>query len=400
MKVTGGLDGNLNGSLRAWVDEAGGPALQTQSSPQRRPDFICFSHLRWHFVFQRPQHLMTRFARDHRLFFIEEPVGTDASEPHLDVHDAGQGVTILVPRLPGGLSPVQVEEAQRGLLDRFVAEAGIVRPILWYYTPMSLGFSDHLEAGAVVYDCMDELSAFMGAPPELVERERQLLERADVVFTGGYSLYEAKRDKHRNVHPFPSSVEVAHFAQARKAVNDPADQAGIPHPRLGFYGVLDERFDSGLLAALAEMRPDWQFVMIGPVVKIDPAALPQAPNIHYLGGKSYAELPNYLAGWDVALLLFAMNESTRFISPTKTPEYLAAGRPVVSTPIRDVVRTYGDTGLVRIADTPESFAAAIEAALRDAKDPGGWIEEVDGTLVDMSWDSTWARMKGLIECVI
>jgi len=202
------------------------------------------------------------------------------------------------------------------------------------------------------------------------------------------------------VHPFPSSVEVAHFAQARKAAEEPADQAGIPHPRLGFYGVLDERFDSALLASLAAMRPDWQFVMIGPVVKIDPAALPQAPNIHYLGGKSYAELPSYLAGWDVALLLFAMNESTRFISPTKTPEYLAAGRPVVSTPIRDVVRTYGDTGLVRIADTPESFAAAIEAALLDAKEPGRWIEEVDGTLADMSWDTTWARMKGLIECVI
>jgi UDP-galactopyranose mutase len=262
---------------------------------------------------------------------------------------------------------------------------------------MALPFTEHVRASLVVYDCMDELSAFRGAPPELIERERRLLARADRVFTGGVSLYEAKRHLHRSVHAFPSSVDVPHFAAARKRQPDPEDQAPIGRPRLGFYGVIDERLDTDLLAAAAALRPDWNFVLVGPVVKIDAAQLPRGANVHYLGPKLYEELPRYLAGWDVALMPFARNESTRFISPTKTPEYLAAGRPVVSTPIADVVRSYGETGLVRIADTPEGFVAAAEAALDDAKHPERWIGPVDRALAEMSWDATWARMKELME---
>lgn len=378
----------------------------TRRAGGSKGDFICFSHLRWHFVFQRPQHLMTRFAREYRLFYVEEPVPTDAPEPTLDVHPveaqgADTSLTILVPRLPHGTHGAAAEDAQRRVLDAFFDQAGVDRPVVWYYTPMSLAFSDHLEAAAVVYDCMDELSAFKGAPPELIERERALMAKADVVFTGGVSLYEAKRDRHPNIHPFPSSVDIAHFAQARSEKADPPEQAPLPRPRLGFYGVLDERFDIALLDGIARLRPDWQFVMVGPVVKIDPADLPRHPNIHYPGGKSYAELPAWLSGWDVALMPFALNESTRFISPTKTPEYLAAGRPVVSTPITDVVRGYGDTGIVRIAATPEAFVAAIEEALADGAgaEAGPWLRRADAILADMSWDQTWARMKGLIECV-
>lgn len=363
-------------------------------------DFICFSHLRWGFVHQRPQHLMTRFAREHRFFYVEEPVPTDAAQPGVAVYDAGNGITLLVPQLPNGLAGSEADAAQRAALGRYFAEAGIRRPILWYYNPMAPMFADELQASAVVYDCMDELSAFRGAPPHLVERERALMQRADLVFTGGVSLYEAKRDLHASVHAFPSSVDVAHFAQARGAVAEPEDQAALPRPRLGFFGVIDERFDIDLLGAIAGLRPDWQFVMVGPVVKIDPATLPQAPNIHYLGMRGYADLPRYLSGWDVAVMPFAMNESTRFISPTKTPEFLAAGRPVVSTPVRDVVRTYGESGLVRIAATPEEFVAACELALGGEGRSERWLAEVDRTLADMSWDQTWARMKGLIECVI
>ena len=182
-----------------------------------------------------------------------------------------------------------------------------------------------------------------------------MLARADLVFTGGQSLYEAKRGQHPRVFAFPSSVDAAHFARARRATDDPADQAAIPHPRLGFFGVIDERMDLDLLAAIADARPDWHLVIIGPVVKVDPASYRERANIHYLGKKDYQELPGYLAGWDVALLPFAINESTRFISPTKTPEYLAAGKPVVSTPIRDVVRPYGMRGLVHIAATADDF---------------------------------------------
>jgi glycosyltransferase involved in cell wall biosynthesis len=357
---------------------------------------ICFSHLRWHFVYQRPQHLMTRFARMMRVFFVEEPVFGETSAPVLELHPQASGVTVVVPRLPHGLDEAGRIAAQRRLVDGLCRDQGISRPVLWYYTPMSGPFSEHLDARAVVYDCMDELSAFKGAPPTLLENERRLFGRARVVFTGGISLYEAKRRQHPSVHAFPSSVEVGHFRRAREPLADPPDQASIPRPRIGHYAVLDERLDTGLLAGIADARPDWQLILVGPVVKIDPAELPRRPNIHYLGGKSYAELPAYLAGWDAAFMPFALNESTRFISPTKTPEYLAAGRPVVSTPITDVVRSYGERGLVRIASAPAEFVAALEATLDGGWDRRAWLAEVDELLAQMSWDITWNRMKELL----
>lgn len=358
---------------------------------------ICFSHLRWNFVYQRPQHLMTRWARSHRVFYFEEPVLDGDREPELALCPVENGVTVVVPRLPQELGPAEQVSAQRQMLDRLRAEQRIEAPLLWYYTPMSARFSAHLPASRVVYDCMDELSAFRGAPPAMVDEERRLLDRADIVFTGGYSLYEAKRRQHGNVHPFPSSVDVPHFRRARERLPDPPDQAAIARPRIGHYAVLDERLDTGLVAALADARPDWQLILLGPVVKIDPAELPQRPNIHYLGGKAYDELPAYLSGWDVAFMPFALNESTRFISPTKTPEYLAAGRPVVSTPVRDVVRTYGEQGLVRIAGTPAEMIAAIEDCLGGGCAGAGWQSRVDRLLETMSWDRTWAQMRDLID---
>jgi len=262
---------------------------------------------------------------------------------------------------------------------------------------MALDFTRHLRPLAVIYDCMDELSAFKGAPECLKQRERELFKAADLVFTGGQSLYEAKRDQHHSVFAFPSSIDRDHFMQARTEIAEPADQQDIPHPRLGFFGVVDERFDVELLDQISKDRPDYHFVIIGPVVKIDPEILPQRENIHYLGGKSYQDLPAYIAGWDVALLLFAQNESTRFISPTKTPEYLAAGKPVVSTPIRDVVYPYGQMGLVRIANDAREFTAAIDDLLKSKANRPQWLKTVDGFLGTMSWDETWAQMSRLID---
>ena len=297
-------------------------------APPGTPDLICLSHLRWNFVFQRPQHLLTRCANERRVYYVEEPVFGEETTPRLQ-RDASGNVTVCVPYLPFALPEAERTAAMRRLIDDLIASEQITEYVLWYYTPMALAFTDHLAPQAVVYDCMDELSAFRNAPPELRLREAELLRRASLVFTGGQSLYEAKRDAHPNVRAFPSSVDVEHFARARRLTDDPPDQAGIPHPRLGFFGVLDERLDVDLLAGLAVRRPEWQFIMIGPVVKIDPAVLPDLPNIHYLGPKKYDELPRYIAGWDVALLLFAHNEATRFISPTKTPEYMAAGLSLI-----------------------------------------------------------------------
>ena len=363
---------------------------------RERPALICFSHLRWDFVYQRPQHLLSRFAKSQPVFYFEEPIPTDGAEAFLERRMTKDGVCVLVPRLPAVGDHATADAQQRRLLDAFMAEQNFGSFMLWYYTPMSLAFSSHLEPSLLVYDCMDELSAFRGAPPQLVERERELMSRADVVFTGGYSLYEAKRRVHVNAHAFPSSVDVGHFRAARADQDEPQDQRTIAHPRLGFYGVLDERFDIDLVADLAAQRPDWQIVLVGPIVKIDPATLPRAANIHYLGSKSYEQLPAYLGGWDVALMPFAMNESTRFISPTKTPEYLAGGKPVVSTPIMDVVRTYGHTDLVHIASNAKEFVTEIEAALKDAKDSNAVRAKADAILGEMSWDKTWEGMRDAI----
>jgi UDP-galactopyranose mutase len=363
------------------------------------PTIVCFSHLRWDFVFQRPQQLMSRFAKTSPVIFWEEPlIEPDLRVPELQVRSARSfpNVTVVTPRLPEKMKEEDRTAALTRLLDAFIASRP--RPLVrWYYTPMMLPFSRQVEGDLTVYDCMDELSAFRFAPPELLSLENELLQTADVVFTGGHSLYEAKKDRHANIHPFPSSVDRAHFTTARAGLPDPADQSAIARPRLGFYGVIDERLDLELLAAVADARPEWQLVMVGPVVKIDEADLPRRDNIHYLGGKDYSELPTYLSGWNVAMMPFAINESTRFISPTKTPEYLAGGKPVVSTPIRDVERHYSKLAAVQIASSAEEFVAACEDMLAlDDRSPD-WLQEVDLMLASMSWDLTQARMAALVE---
>ena len=382
-----------------------GVPVESQAEPlpadSNQPTLLCFSHLRWDFVFQRPQHLMSRFADEMTVVFWEEPVELDTKEPPLLRVRAAEdypNVRIVVPHLPKGLDEPQREAALKRLLDAY--SAGLSRPLVaWYYTPMMLPFSRDLDASVVVFDAMDELSKFKFAPPRLLELEQELIDRSDLVFTGGSSLYEAKKGRHNSVHLFPSSVDRTHFAKARANQFDPADQEELRRPRLGFFGVIDERFDTELLDAIARMRPDWSFVMVGPVVKISDEDLPKRPNIHYLGPKKYEQLPAYLSGWDVALMPFAMNESTQFISPTKTPEYLAGGKPVVSTPVRDVVRHYGHLEGVSIASTPEEFVAACERMLKLERG-GEWLAEADLLLSATSWSTTQARMSGLISEIL
>lgn len=365
------------------------------------PDLVCFAHLHWDFVWQRPQHLLTRFAQHGRVFYVEDAFfhADDLVEPHMEVKERQNGVKILVVHLPHRLrgDEAAADQAQFGVLSRFFAENGLEKYAFWYYTPMALGKSRLFTPVLTVYDCMDELAQFKFAPPELRQREQELFKKADLVFTGGQRIYESKREQHADAHSFPSSIDKQHFGQARNPqLAEPADQAGIAHPRIGFFGVVDERLDIDLLGQLATNHPKWQFVIIGPVVKIDPASLPHNANIHYLGGKNYQELPAYLRGWDVATLLFARNESTEFISPTKTPEYLAAGRPVVSTSIRDVVRPYGDLNLVQIADDPQEFGNAITRALEQGQD-ADWRTRTDSYLATISWDLTWQNMVQLMQ---
>lgn len=342
---------------------------------------------------------MSRFARDHRVFYFEEPVFEDAG-PLLRVNVCPTThIHVCTPVLPQGLSAAAAALKQRELLDAFLIEKAIRQYVAWYYTPMARDFSRHLEPLLTVYDCMDELSAFAGAPPSLSLNEKELFEAADLVFTGGASLFESKRKHHTAVHLYPSSVDLEHFASARELHQEPQDQRSIPYPRLGYAGVIDERMDIDLLDGIARLRPDWQFVMLGPVVKIDPAILPANRNIHYLGMKPYADLPAYFSGWRIGMLPFALNESTRYISPTKTPEYLAAGLSVISTPIADVVKPYGELGLASIVRNAEEFIGAAErifgSAATERANP-----KADAFLARNSWDKTWRCMDEDISAAI
>jgi UDP-galactopyranose mutase len=357
---------------------------------------ITFSHLRWGFVYQRPQHLLSGLARRHPIFFIEEPVPNESAEPEWQFVDSAPNVTVCRPLTPCGEQGFHDHQLPhlRVLIRRLVEEKSIHRPILWFYTPMAVPLKAEVRSSLTIYDCMDELSGFLGAPPELVQREKELLASADLVFTGGRSLYRAKKERHPRVYCFPSGVDAAHFASAPTQL-EAADQASLPHPRLGYYGVIDERLDLALLDTLASSHPEWQIIMVGPVVKIDPSSLPRRPNIWYTGQRRYEELPSYLAGWDLCLMPFARNPSTQYISPTKTLEYMAAGKMIVSTPITDVAEPYGD--LVYLGGSAEEFIGACERAIAASENErkkrlGG----MSAVLKTSSWESAVDGMHALI----
>jgi UDP-galactopyranose mutase len=360
----------------------------------RIPVIVVFSHLRWSWVWQRPQHLLSRLAKRFPVVFIEEPLPCENGQAaHWSFERPVPSVLICTPHTTvnsSGFNDDQMQEL-RPLLDELVEREALHDIIVWLYTPMALPLARRLKPLAMIYDVMDELSAFKGAPPELLEWEAEAYRCVDLVFTGGPSLYRAKSNRHPNVHCFPSSVDATHFGKARDPALDHAGQSNLPRPRLGFFGVIDERIDLRLLDQMACERPDWQLMIVGPVTKIDPEDLPRHPNLHYLGQQTYDQLPAFLAGWDVCLLPFALNDSTRFISPTKTLEYMASEKPIVSTPITDVAEPYGD--IVHIGDTPESFIAACDLALDRAK--GQFNRRLAGmrkVLLSTSWDITARAM--------
>lgn len=362
---------------------------------------IVFSHLRWNFVYQRPQHLLTRLAASHQVIFFEEPIHDESGAPFVEESSPEPNVLVCKPHTPSRKPGYHDEQLPylAPLLKKLIHDKQIMEYVVWFYTPMALPLAQNLSPTAMVYDCMDELSAFMKAPKQVVQRESALLKVADIVFTGGPSLYRAKRDYHPDVHCFSSSVDAGHFARGRDRSHDHHRQKGLPRPRLGYFGVIDERVDLELITALATSHPQWQIVLVGPVVKIDPQTLPCLPNIHYFGQQEYADLPSFIAGWDVCLIPFALNDATRFISPTKTLEYMAAEKPVVSTPITDVVDPYGD--IVYIGSNHDAFISSCKAALTlQGAEQKARITAMKGVLAKTSWDRTAREMDQLLMQVI
>ncbi len=380
------------------------PSELPPASPGRaaRPPLIVLSHVRWGFVFQRPQQLMTRLASRFDVYFVEEPVFADA-EPALMSATHENGVEVLTPRtkeFASGFHDSQLN-AMRPLIAEFLAARGLKDPLVWLTTPMALPLVADLEPRAVVYDCMDDLASSLSAPPALAAREQALLELADVVLTGGPSLHEARRDRRPDAHCLPSGVEAAHFAPENLDGDDIEGAVatelhrGMPHPRLGFFGVIDERLDLGLLAALADSRPEWQIVMVGPVAGIDPATLPQRPNVRWAGPQRHEALPHLMAHWDVCLLPFALDEATRSLNPGQTLEYLAGGKPVVATPVRDVVSLYG--AAVHVAEDTDQFVAAVEGLLDEPAAARAGRRARAQALVDgHPWDGAAAFVAALL----
>ena len=368
-------------------------------TPRGRP-IIVHSHLRWDFVWQRPQQILSRLAAHAPVLFIEEPIYLDdLADSRLEITIPFANVFRAVPRLPGRMR----EDADgstaivRSLAQDAVADGMsqlFANPVQWFYSPATapamLGAFNEV---AVVYDCMDELAKFRFADPDLPRRERLLLASADVVFTGGRKLYEAKRQYHRNVHFFGCGVDAAHFGKARlEETANPADLAGLPRPIYGYFGVIDERIDYELIALLAAQNPDASVVMLGPVVKVLPAQLPEAPNIHWIGKREYSELPSYVKAFDVCLMPFALNEATEFINPTKTLEYMAARKPIVSTAVADVVRNF--TPIVRIARSGAEF---VSLATRAARNPDlVMLAEGARKAESSSWESIVSQMQRII----
>jgi glycosyltransferase involved in cell wall biosynthesis len=380
--------------------------LATTSAEYADAPIIVHSHLRWDFVWQRPQQLLSRLSERNRVLFVEEPIYLDdIAAPRLDLSLPSPRVHRAIPALPGTLRGRYDESATavRDLIRRTVAADGALaglftNPIQWFYTPMPApAMIGAFGERAVVYDCMDELSKFRFAPTELVDREHFLMAEADVVFTGGYRLWESKKKHHRNVHFFGCGVDVAHFASARSDdLPVPPEMAQLGRPVMGYYGVIDERIDYDLLRELAAAIPEASLVMVGPVVKVDPAELPQAPNIHWLGQRKYDELPAHVKGFDVCLMPFALNEATEYINPTKTLEYMAAGKPIVSTAVYDVVHHF--TPVVAVARSRAEFADAVRQA----------IESPDESLIrrgveqarSNSWESIVSQMERIIATAV
>src|SRR5581483_2571840 len=374
--------------------------LTPQKTAQDLNDYslIVHSHLQWDWVWQRPQQFISRLSHKHRVLFVEAPeicADTAATEVQLRQVDQFPNVHVVKITVPANRSTdLHWVDQERGRAVESLLSGPLRQKfssiIQWFYDPMAAtAFAGRFNEQLIVYDCMDELSLFRGAAPELVQRERELLRVADVVFAGGPKIWRAKRKLNRNCFCYGCGVDAEHFGRARDPKLVVAKElTDVPRPVFGYIGVVDERIDYDLLAKLADSTKG-SIAMVGPSTKIDIRDLPRRNNLHWIGGRQYTDLPSYAKAFDVCIMPFAMNEATRFINPTKALEYMATGRPIVSTPVEDVIAQFND--VITIADGEATFA---EACARAAAQPEVWrIEQGLALAALSSWDSIVARLE-------
>ncbi|XHR27713.1 MAG: glycosyltransferase [Chthoniobacteraceae bacterium] len=367
---------------------------------------IVHSHLSWDWVWQRPQQFLSRLSARHRVLFLEGPYPDEGvAEPCAILSEVPQypNVTLLRSLMParrwmdGAWVDAERFRLVEALLSGPLGEE-FRDPVQWFYDPMAVtAFAGRLGEIAVVYDCMDELSQFKGAPAELVKRERELLALADVVFAGGPKIHEAKSALHSNCHSFGCGVDEHHFGLARNgSAVLPEDIANLQGPVFGFFGVVDERMDYELVARIADSEPSWNLVMVGPRTKVEESVLPRRGNIHWLGGRAYAQLPHYASRFNVCLMPFAINAATEFINPTKALEYMATGRPIVSSAIEDVERQFSD--VAHVAQSHEEFIDLCRQALA-SPDPERIRQGIELAKLH-SWDAVVARLERHVDDVV
>ncbi len=348
-------------------------------------DMIVFCHLRWDFVFQRPQHLINRLSQSYKILMVEEPIVYAEGEKYTaHIKHITDRITVLQPR-------VDTINEIGDVIKKHLSSNTI--PIGWFYSAAFVPVFEKIKFCKIIYDCMDELALFKGASQQLISQEKELILKADLVFTGGKSLYESKRHFKTSTYCFPSSVDREHFDIANKNAEVPNEIAYLPKPIIGYYGVIDERIDYLLLEETARENPDCSFVMIGPLAKITAEELPQNPNLYFLGMRDYNQLPAYLGSFDIAMMPFAMNDATKYISPTKTLEYMAGGKPVISTPVHDVVRDYNHC--VKIIKNAGDFKSAIKSFIAD--EDKSYLKAYSSVLDATSWDATVMQMIELIK---
>ncbi|MBI2513558.1 MAG: glycosyltransferase [Opitutae bacterium] len=338
------------------------PVPASDLPPAETAPIVAFCHLPWDGVWQRPQQLLSRLAARHPVLFVE-CYCADVEQATLRSHGAPghPNVTVLQMLLPQArwADGDFIDAERRRLLQTFRrGDLGKFNdPVLWFNDPMAvIAFAGHCGERAIVYDCMDELAQFAGAPPQLRDRERELLLKADVVFCGGRKMRDKRKPYNAHCYFYGTGVDSEHFGQARSEslAVDPA-VAALPGKVLGYFGVIDERIDYELLARLADALSRCSIALVGPTAKVDAAALPQRKNLHWLGRRDYADLPAITKGFSVCLMPFARNAATEFINPTKALEYMATGRPIVATAIDEVRTNFGN--VCRIARSVGEFIA-------------------------------------------